>query len=171
MKSEFIYFADKEIEKYIPELKTKMVYPFWSNGRWTLHDLLSYILNKTGPAKVNLSTFSISEVALRSLYNEINQGNIKELNCLFDYTIQKTKLDILYFIFNFAKEIKLAKNHAKLILIENKKWNISIVGSANLSPNPRYETGVILTDPLIYNKYLKFFMATMEESKQTILWK
>ena len=169
MKSEFIYFADKEIEKYIPKLKRKMVYPFWSNGRWTLHDLLSYILKKTGPAKVHLSTFSISEVAIRSLANEINQGKITELNCLFDYTNQINKLQILYFTSNIATEIKLAKNHAKLILIENKDWKISIVGSANLSPNPRYETGVILTDPLIFNTYLRFFMATMNESKQTML--
>ncbi len=161
MDSEFIYFADKLLEKDIGIIKQDQIKPYWSDGRWSMHDLLMFLLKLTGGAKVYLSTFSISEAAIRSFNHAIKTGLITELNCLFDYTVKRHKLQLLYFASNVANDIRLAPNHSKLILIENKDWTISVVGSANMTPNPRKEAGVILTDRNTFLHYKKHLIKTM----------
>ena len=166
MNSQFIFFADKEIGEQIGPLKQEMIYPFWSNGRWAMHDMLSWLLKQTGPAEVQLSTFSISEVALRSLAHEIEIGMIEKLECLFDYTIQQNKLQLLFFASQLITNIRITPNHSKIILIENEFWKIVVIGSANMTPNPRKEAGVIITDKEVFKKMQKQFEIIMQESKQ-----
>ena len=67
MNTEFVYFSDKLLEKEIGTISQNMVKPFWSEGKWNMHDLLTFLLKVTGPAKVWLSTFSISEASVRTL--------------------------------------------------------------------------------------------------------
>ncbi len=153
MNTEFVYFSDKLLSKDIGTISQNMVKPFWSEGKWNMHDLLTFLLKTTGPAKVWLSTFSISEASIRAFNNAMDEGLITELNCLFDYTIKKNKLQLLVFASNVASDIRLTPNHSKIILIENDNWNLTVVGSANMTPNPRKEAGVILTDR---NSYLHF---------------
>ena len=52
--------------------------------------------------------------------------------------------------FQFAQgittSVKLAKCHAKVTVLENEHWSVTIVSSANMTNNPRIEAGVICTD-------------------------
>jgi len=128
-----------------------------------MYELLTFLLNITGPAKVYLSTFSISEASIRALNNAMDQGQITELYCLFDYTIKKNKLQLLVFASNVANDIRLTPNHSKIILIENSTWKLTVVGSANMTPNPRKEAGVILTDDSIFFHYKERLIQSMFE--------
>ena len=166
MNSRFIYFADKEIGESIGKLKKDTIYPFWSNGRWAMHDLLSWLLKQTGPASVQLSTFSISEVALRTIAHLIETGVIEWLECLFDYTIQRNKLQLLFFASQLTTNIYIAPNHSKVILIENDDWKVAVIGSANMTPNPRKEAGVIITDAESFEKMQNKFHDIITESKK-----
>lgn len=128
-------------------IQRNSVVPFYDEGSgWQLYELLPTLLEETGPADVFISSFSISEEAIRMFSFETDRGNIIKLHCLFDYTTKKNKIDLMHFAANVSKDIRLSANHAKLLIIKNEEWTVCLVGSANLTPNPRLESGVIFTN-------------------------
>lgn len=118
-----------------------------SMADWSTHDLLSYLLGITGPAQVWFTTWAISEFAIRQLYSFVESGLILRLSGIFDYRNGTHKTAELEFLRNFSADIKPAKCHAKVTVIENSAWGIAIVGSANFTRNPRIEAGTIFIDP------------------------
>jgi hypothetical protein len=114
-----------------------------SLGDWSTHDLLFFLLEQTGPARVYFTTWAISEYAIRQLYQFIEHGLILELKGIFDYRNGIRKPAELQFLQKITADIKAAKCHAKVTVIENDHWGISVVGSANYTRNPRIEAGVL----------------------------
>ena len=117
-----------------------------SLGDWSTHDLLFFLLEQTGPARVYFTTWAISEYAIRQLYGFIEHGLILELKGIFDYRNGVRKPAELQFLQKITTDIKAAKCHAKVTVIENDLWGISVVGSANYTRNPRIEAGVLCCD-------------------------
>ena len=130
---------------------------FWSYGRWSMHDLMIYILKQTGPADVLVTTWSISEAAVREMLLKHKEGLIKSIKFLIDPRIKvRNPKPLQLLAANFP--YKFIACHAKVTTIENENWNISIVSSANMTNNPRFERGVIFP-----------FKEIFEFDKQTIL--
>lgn len=115
---------------------------FVSAGTWSTHDLMEYLLEKTGPAEVTCCTWSVSNPALEKLMKLMN-GKITKLNMLMDWSKGK---DAATWIRMNAHKFNTSTCHAKVTVIENDKHNIAIVGSANWTNNPRIEAGVLSTD-------------------------
>lgn len=82
---------------------------------------------------------------MRVLFQLIKEGRIKELNCLFDYRIEKRKAEAFQLAKVNSSKIKLTKVHAKVAILLADQWAVSIIGSANLTKNPRIEAGIIST--------------------------
>jgi len=141
----------------IREIRQNETIPFTSEGEFSMHELLEYLLLKTGPAKVRITSFSITEAAVRSFLHLMETGVILSLECLFDLSVKRHKLGLLNFANNIATSIALTKCHAKLILIENSDWKISVAGSANFQVNDKIEAGVISTCPEFLTFYLDRF--------------
>ena len=120
-----------------------------SLGDWSTHDLLFFLLEQTGPARVYFTTWAISEYAIRQLYGFIEHGLILELKGIFDYRNGIRKPAELQFLQKITTDIKAAKCHAKVTVIENDCWGISVVGSANYTRNPRIEAGVLCCDKTV----------------------
>jgi len=120
-----------------------------SLGDWSTHDLLFFLLDQTGPARVYFTTWAISEYAIRQLYQFIEHGLILELKGIFDYRNGIRKPAELQFLQKITTDIKAAKCHAKVTVIENDNWGISVVGSANYTRNPRIEAGVLCCDKTV----------------------
>ena len=97
-----------------------------SLGDWSTHDLLFFLLEQTGPAKVYFTTWAISEYAIRQLYQFIEHGLILELKGIFDYRNGIRKPAELQFLQKITTDIKAAKCHAKVTVIENDHWGISV---------------------------------------------
>ncbi len=139
----FIGRANQKLEKIIGKISPDESCHFASMGDWSTHDLLFYLLQITGPARVYFTTWAISEYAIRQLYHFIEQGYILELKGIFDYRNGVHKPAELQFLKKITTDIKAAKCHAKVTVIENEKWGITIIGSSNYTRNPRIEAGVI----------------------------
>ena len=147
----------KYINEEIGEIRQNRTYHFLSEGKWSMYNLLGYLLKCSGKAKLGISTFTISEAAIRVLFNCIEGKLISEINCLFDHSVRKNRMDQLRFANSIINGIYLNNNHAKLLLIENESWKIVVNGSANMTSNFRIEAGIICTMPEVYYKYkLKF---------------
>lgn len=129
--------------------------PFWSEGNFSMHELLQHLLEQTGAASVRISSFSISESALRSFVYMSEKGLIKSLSCLFDLTVKQHRLSLLFFASNVTTSISLTKCHAKLILIENEQCKVAVIGSANLNVNDKKEVGIISTEDAIFSMFSK----------------
>ena len=137
--------ANEKLTEIFGTIAPDQVIPYVSLGDWSTHDLLFFLLEQTGPAKVWFTTWAISEYAIRQLYQFVEHGMILQLKGIFDYRNGVRKPAELQFLQQITTEIKPAKCHAKVTVIENDHWGISIVGSANLTRNPRIEAGTLFT--------------------------
>jgi hypothetical protein len=129
------------------------VIPYYSRHDFSMHQLIECLILQTGPADVILSSFSICEEAVRTMFNLSETGQIKSLTCLFDFMVKKHKLALLFFSNSFTSNISIAKCHAKITLIKSADYTLSVVSSANLNVNDKIEAGVIFKDKRIYDFY------------------
>lgn len=123
--------------------------PFYSDSEFSMHELLEFLLLHSGPARVSISSFSVSEIALRSFVRLCENGSITHLRCLLDISVRRHRLGLLFFAAHIVSEIGLAKNHAKIILIKNQACRWVVVGSANLNLNDKIEAGIVSRDPAL----------------------
>lgn len=120
-----------------------------SKGEWSMHDLLFHILSQTGPAHVTFSTWSMSEIAVRQMIDAVESGLLLSLAAALDWRVKVRRPEVLELVrFNF-ENIRLVNCHAKVAVVQNYKWSVVIVGSANFTNNPRIEAGVITCDKAI----------------------
>ena len=155
--------ANQKLEEVIGTINQGECISYSSYGDWSTHDLLFYLLQTTGPAKVYFTTWAISEYAVRQLYNFIQQGHILELHGIFDYRNGVRKPAELQFLQKITTNIKPAKCHAKVTCIINDSWSIAIVGSANYTRNPRIEAGDIHTDPKVAEHHRYWIIKELNE--------
>ena len=135
--------AGKKIDELFSRPIPGTIVHFISTGDWSTHDLLFFFLKMTGPAEVVFTTWAISEYAIRQLYTFVNSGMITKLSGIFDYRNGVRKPAELQFLQQITTDIKPGKCHAKVTVITNENWGITINASANYTRNPRIEAGVI----------------------------
>jgi hypothetical protein len=167
MIEDLIYFSKKNLSLDIGDIKQDTIKPFFSKGRWSSHELLIYLLSISGPANVFISTFSIGEASVRAFFHAYENKHLLSLKVLIDYTAKKHRPELLNFAENIGIDIKISNNHSKIILIENDKWKITVVGSGNMTPNPRFEAGVIFTQQ---KTYLEYYSALTEVFNEGAEW-
>ena len=144
----------KFFKSYLGAIEKNKHYHFWSGGQWNMQDLLVYVLGITGPANVYLTTYAISEDAVISLINLRDKKAIRDLQCIFDYKCKEQK-GKSYLLARNNFSVTLSRIHAKVSIIENADWKITITGSANWTRNPRAERQVLCTVPQIVEGDLK----------------
>lgn len=122
-------------------------YHLASAGLWAMHELLFHLLTLTGPARVTLATWSMSETAVRQLVRGLDAGVITSLHALLDGRVRVRTPEVLAFLNCQAARVRITANHAKVTVIENEAWQIAVVSSANFTNNPRYEASVVAVHP------------------------
>ncbi len=138
--------SGQTIREAIGELVPDRCTVYVSGGRWSAHELRAYVLQQTGPAKVYMSTWAMSEDSSRMLLAGIESGLITELNCIFDRRLPVRKPGIMQLAKQLCTRISLVDCHAKVTVITNNQWGVTIIGSANDTNNKRIEAGVIITN-------------------------
>lgn len=138
-------YVKKELQEVLRDLKQNWSVHYYSKGAWSMHEMLEYLLQITGPADVSLTTWTASETPMRNIIRLIAGGQIRSLTALFDHRIDRRKPKTLQLAMGMNARIGLVKCHAKVLVITNENWAVSVVASANLTRNPRLEAGVICT--------------------------
>ena len=152
----------REQLRVLGELKPGEDIHFASRSAWSMHDLLFYLLEQTGPAKVTLATWAISEQAVRMLLQGLEAGVILGLQALLDRRVRIRKEQVLAFAQNICSRLYLVDCHAKILLIENDQWRVSVSGSANMTKNRRIEAGVISTCPEVFTFHQHWLSQELE---------
>lgn len=115
-----------------------------SMGSWSMHHVLAYLLHKTGPADVWITSWSITEEPIALIVEHLENGAIRQLRALFHDRVEAMN-PAAHSMARFNLQVKLAKVHAKTLVVINDKWAITVKGSANFTRNPRIENYVICT--------------------------
>lgn len=117
-------------------------------------DILQWILDQTGPAHVQMTSFSISEEFLRRIFFIEKAGLIRSLDIVLDFKATNKTLILWPFIEQTVENCYLASNHSKILLAHNDRWAVSVVMSQNLTRGNRFESGFVSTDREVFDRLL-----------------
>ena len=108
---------------------------------------------------MEVATWSICTEAMERILRLVSDGTILTIRFILDPRVKvRNPLPLQILIKNFP--YVLAPCHAKVTLIHNEDWNVSVITSQNMTRNPRMERGVISTSPEIF----KFDKEVFDES-------
>ena len=114
-------------------------------------DLLEWILEQVGTAKVWQTSFSISEEFLRRLFFIEKSGKVSEFNLVLDHKATNKTLKLWVFITQVIQRTFLADNHSKILLVEAESGDtVSVITSQNLTRGNRHESAFISTEKTIF---------------------
>lgn len=135
-----------EIETQMGELLMGQSIHFATDSRWHLHDIVVWVLSKTGPADLYFCTYAIKEFQARLFSNMKRDGLINSVYGLVDYRASVHDPNVIQLLEGYLESLGKMRTHAKLTVIRNKEWGVTIAGSANLTQNTRADIGVITCD-------------------------
>lgn len=129
---------------------------FYSDGAFNLIQLVTYLLKQTGPAHVLLTSYSIAEDSVNVLHRKVESGEILGIRFIIDNRVKSMSpkpFDVL--ARSFPNCYRCRSIHAKVALVYNDEWKITVIGSQNATRNPKLERGIIHTDEDVFNFDLK----------------
>jgi len=113
-------------------------------------DIINHLLRQTGPADVMATTWSLNTRSVQELVNRKRDGLLRSFRMWIDPRVHRAAPEPLQLLrSNF--ETVIAPVHAKVTVIGNGDWKISVCGSVNFTSNPQPERGVIQCIPEIYD--------------------
>lgn len=139
--------------------------PFFSCQDYSHDGLIEHVIRHFNQCcSIMLSSFSITENALRTFYLLHEEKLVSSMQCLFDHNVKKHKLPVFLFGMNLLQEIYLDRNHSKIVLLDFGEFSIAIIGSANLTVNDKLESGIITNDPFITCFFRQKLQAAMSNA-------
>ena len=115
-------------------------------------DLLEWILEQVGTAKVWQTSFSISEEFIRRLFFIEKSGRVSEFNLVLDHKATNKTLKLWSFMTQVIERTYLTDNHSKILLVEaDSGQKVAVVTSQNLTRGNRHESAFISTDPAVFD--------------------
>jgi len=121
-----------------------------------LHDLLAELIKLTGPAHMKLITYSVTEFPLRILAQLREKQIITGLDMVIDFTVSRTP-PLKQFSEELADRIRFMDVHSKIMLLSNGEWKLTVLTSANMTRNNRWENGIIFAAADIFSLYDNWF--------------
>ena len=110
-------------------------------------DLLEWILEQVGTAKVWQTSFSISEEFLRRLFFIEKSGRVSEFNLVLDHKATNKTLKLWSFMTQVIERTYLTDNHSKILLVQAE----SGATSQNLTRGNHHESAFISTDKAVFD--------------------
>ncbi len=146
------YFVDDKsqaLTKAIGTIENGLTTHYYSYGNFNLVRLILYLLKQTGPANVFMTSYSISAESIEQIQRHIELQKLLSFRLLIDNrvkTLSPKPFQMLSTVFNY----RCSSIHAKVALLWNDQWKISIVTSQNATNNPKMERGILFTDPQVF---------------------
>ena len=147
---EFADDKNKSLIKSIGLLQNGKTTHYYSYGNFNLVRLIAHLLKQTGPASIFMTSYSFSQASIEQLLNYRQKGLITSFRVIVDNRV-KTMSPIPFQMLSTAFDYRCTSIHAKVALIWNEKWNITIATSQNATDNPKMERGTIFTDIETFN--------------------
>lgn len=146
-----VLISDQEqsLTSAIGQLQNGKEHHFYSRGNFNLVRLICYLLKQTGPAHLMMTSYSFSRKSIEQLQNRIEKKEILSFKIILDNRVRVMSPKPFQMI-AASFDYRCISVHAKIALIWNDQWKITIVTSQNATDNPKLERGIIFTDPEIF---------------------
>ena len=172
-----VKYADIDNVAKVDEVATVLLHPrglgilkngvtkhFYSDGAFNLIQLVTYILQQTGPAHVLLTSYSIAEESVQVLHRKVEKGEILDVRFIIDNRVKSMSPKPFDFLArSFPGCYRCRAIHAKVALVYNDEWKVTVIGSQNATKNPKLERGIIHTDETVFNFDLKMLEHEFDE--------
>lgn len=149
----------KDISTLLHPLSDRPIQAYFGQGLHTL-GLLQWILKQTGRATVFVSSYSTSEPFLNGFYLLRQKDKIEKALLLLDQRAARKTLQLEHLMTGAFDNVFLGQNHSKVLLVQNSRWQVSVVTSQNQTYGNRAEATIITTDKQVFEQ----LMAQMEDS-------
>lgn len=157
----FVSDCDQALTKAIGTIVKGKEHHYYSWGNFNLVRLIAYLIKQTGPVHVMMTSYSFSTKSIEQLQNYINKGSILTFRVILDNRVRVMSpkpFQMIASSFNY----RCMSLHAKVALLWNDHWNISIVTSQNATDNPKLERGTIFTSHEVFEFDLKILEHAFE---------
>ncbi len=146
------------LDSILSNIEKDCLVSYINKAKFSAHNILLKLLAITGPAYVFLASWAISEKPVRDILSALAAGKIIELHCLFDADVRSKNPKAYQLAINNFPNIGHAKTHAKVIVIINDDWAITVSSSQNLSNNMRWEQGTVLENRATAEMYSQWIL-------------
>lgn len=128
------------------------IYGF-TKGQFSIIDILHHCLDAIGPgAHLQISTWTAANADISTVLELCNSGKIASARWLVDLTFNRRSPELAQRIRDVFGDdaIRVAKNHAKFVLLSVADWRLVVRTSMNLNFNPRFENFQLAHDPELW---------------------
>lgn len=127
---------------------------YYSWGNFNLVRVMMHLIKQTGPAHVWMTSYSFSQKSVETINLHKRKGNILSFKVIVDNRV-KTMSPLPFQMIMDSFDYRCTSIHAKIALIWNDQWSVTILTSQNATDNPKMERGTIFTDPDVFQFDLK----------------
>ncbi len=146
----FVDKPDSSLTKAIGELVQGKTIHYYSYGNFNLVRLILYIIKQTGAVHAFMTSYSFSQKSIEAIQRQIELNNLLSFKVIVDNRVRSLSPKPFQMLMQ-SFDYRCSSIHAKVALLWNDKWTISIVTSQNATDNPKLERGTIFTDDSIFN--------------------
>lgn len=154
-----------KLKQLLNKLSAEKQLHYISDGDWSTHDLIMEMLRKLKPAELFLTTYAIREFSIRQLVLAIERKELLSVNMIADYRAKMRTPEVFQLASQNMTKICLHSIHAKVTVLRSAAACVTIVGSSNLTSNPRIEAGVITLDPGVAEFHIKWISKIMDNAE------
>jgi hypothetical protein len=110
-------------------------------GQFSLSDIILALIDKIGPSRLEIATWTASVDAIMTLASMMDGGEITSIRLVIDrsFVSRKPKSYEMLKRFFGVESVRYVRTHMKFVTIRNEQWDIAIRTSMNLNYNPRFE--------------------------------
>lgn len=112
-----------------------------TKGDFSMIDILRHIAREIGPCRIDIGTWTAASTDIKQAEAMLNDRNILSMRWLVDRSFPARQG--AYFrslLQKFGQDsVRLARFHAKFILLENDDYSVAVRTSMNLNENKRIE--------------------------------
>ncbi len=146
----FVDENSKPLTLAIGELEQGKSTHYYSYGNFNLVRLMLYIINQTGPVHAFMTSYSFSQKSIEQIQRRLEQNLLLSFRVIIDNRVRSLSPKPFQMLIE-SFDYRCSSIHAKVALLWNDKWKISIVTSQNATDNPKLERGTIFTDNSVFN--------------------
>lgn len=119
-----------------------------TNGQFSIVDILEHCLRATGPATLDIATWTAADGDLRRAHAFLLSQQITKCRFVVDPSFKTRKPEFCETLIGlFGNDaIRTTPLHGKFAVIRNSEWNLAIRTSMNLNVNRRIESVEISDD-------------------------
>lgn len=112
-----------------------------TKGDFSMIDILRHIAKEIGPCRIDIGTWTAAAAEIKQAFAMLEDRNIIAMRWLVDRSFPARQGKYYHSLLGkFGKDsVRLARFHAKFILLENDSFSVAVRTSMNLNENKRIE--------------------------------